>query len=127
MVKSTNNDLQNTTDKLKIYNTNPTNNRGWTQVLRKVYQFLIHLWHPKEFIKNSYQNQLNNKLSSTKNGNVHFCTLSSVVWKRVPQINIYLSVSRIFVFVVNIQKMSTGNKAIARKPFSLQTDTNAIP
>jgi hypothetical protein len=37
--KSTNNDLQN---KLQISNTNPTKNRGWTQVLRKGKQFLQH-------------------------------------------------------------------------------------
>jgi len=32
--------------KLKIEQHEPTTNRGWTQVLRKSKQFLLHMWHP---------------------------------------------------------------------------------
>jgi hypothetical protein len=40
--KRTNSDLQNIYIKLKIEQHEPTKNRGWTQVLRKGKQFLLH-------------------------------------------------------------------------------------
>ena len=40
--KRTNNDLLNIHIKLRSSNTNLTKNRGWTQVLRKGKQFLVH-------------------------------------------------------------------------------------
>jgi len=31
---------------LRLSNTNPTKTWGWTQILRKDIQFLLHTWHP---------------------------------------------------------------------------------
>jgi len=44
--KSTSNDLQNIHKNKRSSNANPTKNRGWTQVLRKGKQFLLHQWDP---------------------------------------------------------------------------------
>ena len=44
MSYETNYDLQNTTQKTRSNNTNPTKNREWTQVLRKDRQFLLHFY-----------------------------------------------------------------------------------
>ena len=44
--KKTNNDLQNSTQN---NNTNPSRNWGWTHILRKGRQFMLHKWHPSCF------------------------------------------------------------------------------
>ena len=41
--KRANNDLQNISQQIKVWQYEPTNNQGWTQILQKGYHFLIHI------------------------------------------------------------------------------------
>ena len=84
--KMTSNDVQSTTSTIKERPTriNPTNYRGWFQVLRKGLQFLLHIWLPqvisfpwylisKRFAQGSLRNapNINSRMEDLFNINIY--------------------------------------------------------
>jgi hypothetical protein len=68
-------------DMIIIENTNPTKNLGWTQVLRKGKQFLLHLWQSWLIYSHKPANQ-----STVPLINLSMCKMDSLkIWKSKDQ------------------------------------------